>query len=63
MVYGAIDLHTRYSHVRMVDAGGTGMRAQRVLTTAERLVHAFAGHGPLPVYDFDGLHTSYHDIW
>jgi transposase len=33
----------------MVDEGGTVMRDQRVLTMAERLVHAFAGHGPLRI--------------
>jgi transposase len=49
MVYGAIDLHARYSQIRMVEEGGTMLRDQRVLTTAERLVHAFAGHGALRI--------------
>jgi transposase len=49
MVYGAIDLHARYSQIRIVDESGTVMQDQRVLTTAERLVHAFAGQGPLRI--------------
>jgi transposase len=49
MVYGAIDLHTRYSHIRIVDAGGVVVRHQRVLTTRERLVTAFGGVGPMRI--------------
>ena len=49
MVYGAINLHARYSQIRIVDESGTVLRDQRVLTTAERLVHAFAGQGPLRI--------------
>src|SRR4029453_10089892 len=49
MVYGAIDLHARYSQIRIVDEGGTVMRENRVLTTRERLVHAFEGHGSLRI--------------
>ena len=33
MVYGAIDLHARYSQIRIVDEDGTVMRDQRVLTS------------------------------
>ena len=46
MVYGAIDLHMRYSQIRIVDGEGQVVREQRVPTRAERLVQAFAGHGP-----------------
>lgn len=44
MVYGAIDLHMRYSQIRLVDADGMVLRHQKVPTTRERLVSAFAGH-------------------
>ena len=37
MVYGAIDLHMRYSQIRIVDADGTVRRDQRVVTTARAL--------------------------
>lgn len=49
MVYGAIDLHTRYSQIRILDATGTVLSDRRVLTTRDRLVAAFAGHGAIRV--------------
>jgi transposase len=49
MVYGAIDLHMRYSQIRIVDADGQVMREQRVVTSAERLVAVFEGHGPMRI--------------
>ena len=49
MVYGAIDLHTRYSQIRIVNATGAVLCDRRVLTTRERLVAAFAGYGPIRV--------------
>ena len=49
MVYGAIDLHMRYSQIRIVDADGTVRRDQRVVTTRERLLHAFATAGPIRI--------------
>lgn len=48
MVYGAIDLHLRYSQIRIVDAEGRVLRERRVVTGA-RLVEAFGGHGPMRV--------------
>ena len=45
MVYGAIDLHMRYSQIRIIDADGQVVREQRVVTSAERLVAVFNGHG------------------
>ena len=45
MVYGAIDLHMRYSQIRIVDAGGDVVREQRVPTARDRFVTAFAGIG------------------
>lgn len=49
MVYGAIDLHTRYSHIRILDADGVVVRHQRGLTTRERLVTAFSGVGEVRI--------------
>ncbi len=49
MVYGAIDLHMRYSQIRIVDAEGQVLREQRVPTTRDRLVKAFEGHGAMRV--------------
>jgi transposase len=49
MVYGAIDLHMRYSQIRIVDAAGAVLREQRIPTTRERLVAAFGGHGALRI--------------
>jgi transposase len=49
MVYGAIDLHTRYSQIRIIDATGAVVCDRRVVTTRERLVAVFAGHGPIQV--------------
>jgi len=49
MVYGAIDLHMRYSQIRIVDAEGQVLRERRVMTTAERLVAVFAGVGPVRI--------------
>ncbi len=48
MVYGAIDLHM-YSHIRIVDADGQVLREQRVVTSADRLVTVFAGHGSMRI--------------
>jgi transposase len=42
MTYGAIDLHTRHSQIRIIDDEGQVLSDQRVVTTAERLVGAFA---------------------
>ena len=49
MVYGAIDLHLRYSQVRIIDDAGCVQRDQRVVTTRERLVQAFDGHGSMRI--------------
>ena len=49
MVYGAIDLHTTFSQIRIVDAEGAVLRDRRVLTTRDRLVAAFAGHGSMRI--------------
>jgi transposase len=49
MVYGAIDLHTRYSQIRVIDETGRVLRDQRVVTTADRLIAVFAKHGPMRI--------------
>ena len=49
MVYGAIDLHMRYSQIRILDEAGTVVRDRRVVTTAERLVAVFGAQGPMRI--------------
>jgi len=49
MEYGAIDLHARYSQIRIIDAEGRVMRERRVVTSAERLVEAFSGGRPMRI--------------
>lgn len=49
MVYGAIDLHMRYSQIRIIDEAGTVRRDQRVVTSRERLVAAFGSEGPMRI--------------
>ena len=71
MVYGAIDLHMRYSQIRIVDAEGHVVREQRVGTSAERLVAVFTGYGPMRILVETGtesewvaqvLETAGHDV-
>lgn len=49
MVYGAIDLHMRYSWIRIIDADGTVLREQRVPTSREAFVRVFEGLGPMRI--------------
>ena len=49
MVYGAIDLHTRFSQIRIVDDEGRVVRDRRVVTTAATLVGVFGDQGPLRI--------------
>jgi transposase len=49
MMYGAIDLHLRYSEIRVVDADGRVVREKRVVTSRETMTAAFAGLGELRV--------------
>jgi transposase len=49
MVYGAIDLHSRFSQIRIVDGAGAVLRDRRVVTTRERLVTVFEGYGPMRI--------------
>ena len=59
MVYGAIDLHMRYSQIRIVDADGAVQRHQKVPTTRERLTQAFAGHGPMRILVETGTESEW----
>ncbi len=59
MVYGAIDLHMRYSQIRIVDADGAVLRDQRVLTTRERLTQAFAGSGAMRILVETGTESEW----
>ena len=47
MIYGAIDLHSRFSEVRVIDADGRVLRERRVTTTRAQLVQVLTGWGPL----------------
>ena len=49
MVYGAIDLHSRFSQIRIVDADGTIVRERRVKTTRETLQTVFADLGSVRI--------------
>ena len=46
MVYGAIDLHMRYSQIRIVDESGAVLCAQRIVDVARALPLAFDGSRP-----------------
>src|SRR5688500_19282120 len=46
MVYGAIDLHMRYSQIRVIDAAGAVVRDQRVPTTRETAGDGVCGGRP-----------------
>jgi transposase len=49
MVYGAIDLHLRYSQIRILDEAGAVLCDRRVITSRERLTQAFADHGAMRI--------------
>lgn len=59
MVYGAIDLHMRYSQIRILDADGQVVRERRVVTSAERLVAAFGDHGPMRILVETGTESEW----
>jgi transposase len=49
MEYGAIDLHTKESVIRIVDEGGTALVERRVATTRDRLTAVFGRRAPVRV--------------
>ena len=59
MVYGAIDLHMRYSQIRIIDATGAVGREQRVVTTRERLTAAFEGVGAMRILVETGTESEW----
>ena len=59
MVYGAIDLHMRYSQIRVVDESGAVLRDQRIQTSRERLVKGFEGWGPLRILVETGTESEW----
>ena len=59
MVYGAIDLHMRYSQIRIVDEAGAVLRDQRVSTSRERLVKAFEGFGSMRILVETGTESEW----
>ena len=59
MVYGAIDLHMRYSQIRIIDGDGRVLRDQRVLTTRARLTTAFEGFGPIRILVETGTESEW----
>ena len=59
MVYGAIDLHLRYSQIRIIDNEGQAQREARVVTTPDRLVAAFAGVGPVQILLESGTESEW----
>lgn len=59
MTYGAIDLHARYSNVRVVDDSGTVLLDRRVVTRADRLVEVFARFALLRVVVESGTESEW----
>jgi len=59
MVYGAIDLHMRYSQIRIVDETGAVLRDQRVPTSREQLVKAFEGWGRMRILVETGTESEW----
>jgi transposase len=59
MLYGAIDLHLRYSEIRVVDADGRVVREKRVVTSRATLTAAFAGMGALRILFETGTESEW----
>lgn len=59
MVYGAIDLHTRYSQIRIIDETGAVLRDQRIVTTRDRFVMAFHAFGPMRILVETGTESEW----
>jgi transposase len=59
MLYGAIDLHLRYSEIRVVDLDGRVVREKRVRTSRETLTSAFAELGPVRVIVETGTESEW----
>ncbi len=59
MVYGAIDLHLRYSQIRIIDETGAVARERRVVTSRATLVEAFSGLGAMRVLVETGTESEW----
>jgi transposase len=59
MVYGAIDLHMRYSWIRVIDEAGQVLREARVVTSRDRLIQGFAGFGAMRVLVETGTESEW----
>jgi len=59
MEYGAIDLHTRESEIRIVSEDGTEVFARRVATRPDALARVFAGRAPLRVLLESGTESEW----
>ena len=59
MIYGAIDLHMRYSQIRIVNAQGEVVRDQRVVTSRERLTAVFEGLGAMRILVETGTESEW----
>lgn len=59
MMYGAIDLHARFSQIRVLDADGRVVRHKRVTTSAETLRRAFSGVGAIRIVVEAGTESSW----
>jgi transposase len=59
MVYGAIDLHMRYSQIRVIDESGAVVREQRIVTDRTRFVTAFAGLGAVRILVETGTESEW----
>ena len=49
MVYGAIDLHSKHSRIRIIDGEGQVLRDRQIVTERAAFVRAFADVGPVRV--------------
>ena len=59
MVYGAIDLHMRFSQIRIIDTDGKVLKDQRIETSRERFVAAFAGRGAMRILVETGTESEW----
>lgn len=59
MTYGAIDLHMRYSQIRIIDSTGAVLRDQRIGTSRERLTGAFEAYGPMRILVETGTESEW----
>src|SRR6185436_18966869 len=59
MEYGAIDLHTKESEIRILTEDGTVVLARRMATRRDRLATVFAGRSPVRVLVETGTESEW----